>query len=41
MLNQDIVREATRLARAGQLVEATAVLQRISAARVRRRANPA
>jgi poly(hydroxyalkanoate) depolymerase family esterase len=29
MLNQDIVREATRLTRAGQLVEATAVLQRM------------
>jgi poly(hydroxyalkanoate) depolymerase family esterase len=29
MLNQDIVREATRLTRAGQLVEATALLQRV------------
>jgi poly(hydroxyalkanoate) depolymerase family esterase len=29
MLNHDIVREATRLTRAGQLVEATAVLQRM------------
>jgi poly(hydroxyalkanoate) depolymerase family esterase len=29
MLNQDIIREATRLTRAGQLVEATALLQRI------------
>jgi len=29
MLNQDIVREATRLTRAGQLVEATALLQRM------------
>ena len=29
MLNQDIVREATRLTRAGQLVEATALLQRL------------
>ena len=29
MLNQDIIREATRLARAGQLVEATALLQRM------------
>jgi poly(hydroxyalkanoate) depolymerase family esterase len=28
MLNQDVVREATRLTRAGQLVEATALLQR-------------
>lgn len=29
MLNQDIVREATRLTRAGQLIEATALLQRM------------
>jgi hypothetical protein len=29
MLNQDAVREATRLTRAGQLVEATALLQRM------------
>jgi hypothetical protein len=29
MLNQDTVREATRLTRAGQLVEATALLQRM------------
>jgi poly(hydroxyalkanoate) depolymerase family esterase len=29
MLNQDIVREATRLTRAGQLVEASALLQRM------------
>jgi poly(hydroxyalkanoate) depolymerase family esterase len=29
MLNQDIVREATRLTRAGQLMEATALLQRM------------
>ena len=29
MLNQTIVREATRLTRAGQLVEATALLQRM------------
>lgn len=29
MLNQDIVREATRLTRAGQLVEATALLRRM------------
>jgi len=29
MLNQDIVREATRLTRAGQLVEATVLLQRM------------
>jgi poly(hydroxyalkanoate) depolymerase family esterase len=29
MLNQDIIREATRLTRAGQLVEATALLQRL------------
>ena len=29
MLKQDIVREATRLTRAGQLVEATALLQRM------------
>ena len=29
MLNQEIVREATRLTRAGQLVEATALLQRM------------
>jgi len=29
MLNQDIVREATRLTRAGQLVEATTLLQRM------------
>ena len=29
MLNHDIVREATRLTRSGQLVEATAVLQRM------------
>jgi poly(hydroxyalkanoate) depolymerase family esterase len=29
MLNQDVVREATRLTRAGQLVEATALLQRM------------
>ncbi|KGT81192.1 PHB depolymerase family esterase [Bradyrhizobium japonicum] len=29
MLNQDIVREATRLTRVGQLVEATALLQRM------------
>ena len=29
MLNLDIVREATRLTRAGQLVEATALLQRM------------
>ena len=29
MLNQDIVREATRLTRSGQLVEATALLQRM------------
>ncbi|MFK4491828.1 poly(hydroxyalkanoate) depolymerase family esterase [Bradyrhizobium sp. USDA 336] len=29
MLNQDIVREATRLTRAGQLVEATALLERM------------
>src|SRR5947209_13407680 len=29
MLNQDIVREATRLTRAGQLVEAAALLQRM------------
>ena len=29
MLNQNIVREATRLTRAGQLVEATALLQRM------------
>jgi poly(hydroxyalkanoate) depolymerase family esterase len=29
MINQDIVREATRLTRAGQLVEATALLQRM------------
>ena len=29
MLNQDIVREAARLTRAGQLVEATVLLQRM------------
>ena len=29
MLNQDIIREATRLTRAGQLIEATALLQRM------------
>ena len=29
MLKQDIVREATRLTRAGQLVEATMLLQRM------------
>lgn len=29
MLNPDMVREATRLTRAGQLVEATALLQRM------------
>ena len=29
MLNQNMVREATRLTRAGQLVEATALLQRM------------
>jgi hypothetical protein len=29
MLKHDIVREATRLTRAGQLVEATALLQRM------------
>jgi hypothetical protein len=29
MLNLDIVREATRLTRAGKLVEATALLQRM------------
>jgi hypothetical protein len=29
MLNQDIVREATRLTRLGQLTEATALLQRM------------
>jgi poly(hydroxyalkanoate) depolymerase family esterase len=29
MLNQDVVREATRLTRAGQVVEATALLQRM------------
>jgi poly(hydroxyalkanoate) depolymerase family esterase len=29
MLNQDVIREATRLTRAGQLVEATALLQRM------------
>ena len=29
MLNQTTVREATRLTRAGQLVEATALLQRM------------
>jgi len=29
MLNQDMIREATRLTRAGQLVEATALLQRM------------
>ena len=29
MLNQELVREATRLTRAGQLVEATALLQRM------------
>ena len=29
MVNQDVVREATRLTRAGQLVEATALLQRM------------
>ena len=29
MLNQNIVREATRLTRAGRLVEATALLQRM------------
>jgi poly(hydroxyalkanoate) depolymerase family esterase len=29
MLNQDIIREATRLTRAGQLAEATALLQRL------------
>ena len=29
MLNQDIIREATRLTRAGQLAEATALLQRM------------
>jgi poly(hydroxyalkanoate) depolymerase family esterase len=29
MLNQDIIREATRLARAGRLVESTALLQRM------------
>src|SRR5258705_957244 len=29
MLNQDIIRQATRLTRAGQLVEATALLQRM------------
>ena len=29
MLNQDIVREATRLTRAGHLVEATGLLQRM------------
>jgi hypothetical protein len=29
MLNQDIVREATRLTRAGQLVQATELLQRM------------
>lgn len=29
MMNQDVIREATRLTRAGQLVEATALLQRM------------
>ena len=29
MLNLDVIREATRLTRAGQLVEATALLQRM------------
>ncbi|MET4745276.1 hypothetical protein ABIF73_009478 [Bradyrhizobium japonicum] len=29
MLNQNIIREATRLTRSGQLVEATALLQRM------------
>lgn len=29
MLDQDIMREATRLTRAGQLIEATALLQRM------------
>ena len=29
MLNQDIIREATRLTRAGQLIEATALLRRM------------
>jgi hypothetical protein len=29
MLNQDIIREASRLTRAGQLLEATALLQRM------------
>ncbi len=29
MLNQDIIRKTTRLTRAGQLVEATALLQRM------------
>ena len=29
MLNQDMIREATRLTRTGQLVEATALLQRM------------
>ncbi len=29
MLNQDIMREATRLTRSGQLAEATALLQRM------------
>jgi len=29
MLNQDIIREATRLTRSGQLVEASALLQRM------------
>ena len=29
MLNQDIIREATRLTRAGKLAEATALLQRM------------
>jgi hypothetical protein len=38
MLNQDVVREATRLTRAGQLVEATALLQRMLRGGTRRTA---
>jgi hypothetical protein len=38
MLNQDVVREATRLTRAGQVVEATALLQRMLRGGTRRTA---
>jgi poly(hydroxyalkanoate) depolymerase family esterase len=40
MLNQDIIREATRLTRSGQLVEATALLQRMLRGEPARDATP-